>query len=119
MTIDITFRGMESSEFVAARAREHAAHLMELAPEIVGCRVVIEAPTAHHNHGQPFHVRLHLQVPGNDIVLDREPGRGAEAHADVYVALNDAFQVARRRLEELGRKRREETRRNGGGALVP
>jgi ribosome-associated translation inhibitor RaiA len=119
MSIDITFRGMESSEFVVARAREHAIHLMELAPEIVGCRVVIEAPTPHHNHGQPFHVRLHLQVPGNDIVVDREPLRGAQAHEDVYVALNDAFHGARRQLEERSRKRREETRRTGNGATTP
>ncbi len=116
MSIDITFRGMESSEFVVARANEHAQHLMELAPEIVGCRVVIEAPTAHHNHGQPFHVRLHLQVPGNDIVVDRDPGRGPQAHEDVYVALNDAFHVARRQVEELNRKRREEARRADVGA---
>ena len=111
MSIDIVFRGMETSDFVAARAREHATHLMELAPEIVACRVVIEAPTTHHNHGQPFHVRLHLQVPGNDVVVDRDPGRSPQAHADVYVALNDAFQAARHRMEELARKRRDEARR--------
>ncbi len=111
MPIDVTFRGMETSEFVTARAREHAQQLMEFASEIVGCRVVIEAPTAHHHHGQPFHVRVQLMVPGNDIIVDRDPGRGVQAHDDVYVALADAFQVARRRIEELGRKRREETRR--------
>ena len=112
MPVNVTFRGMESSEFVVARARAHAEQLMALAPEIVGCKIAIEAPSAHHTHGQPFHVRLHLLVPGNDIILDRDPGRGPEAHADVYVALADAFQVARRRIEELGRKRREESRRS-------
>lgn len=113
MTIEITYRGMDSSPSVTARAEEHAADLIAHAPEIVGCRVVIEAPTAHHHHGQPFHVRLHVEIPGDDIVIDREPGRGADAHQDVYVALTDAFQVARRRLEESNRKRREETRRAG------
>ncbi len=119
MSIDITFRGMDSSEFVRADAQARAAELMELSPEIVGCRVVIEAPTAHHHHGQPFHVRVHLQIPGNDVVIDKDPVRDAEAHADVYVALNDAFQAARRRLEELGRKRREEARRSGGLEPLP
>ena len=113
MSIDITFRGMESSEFVSARAREYAQDLMDHAPEIVGVRIVIEAPTAHHNHGQPFHVRLNVAIPGNDIVVDREPGRGEKAHEDVYVALNDAFQTARRQLDERTRKRREEARRDG------
>jgi len=114
MTIDITFRSMEHSESLAARAREHAEHLIKHAPEIVGCRVVIEAPTAHHNHGQPFHVRIHLQVPGNDIVVERDPARGLQSHDDANVAINDAFQVARHRLQELTSKRREEARRGGG-----
>lgn len=111
MPIEVTFRGMEPSEFVVARAREHAQELMASAPTIVGCRVVIEAPTGHHSHGQPFHVRLHLSVPGDDIIVDRDPGRGPAAHVDVYVALADAFQTAWHRLEESGRKRREESRR--------
>lgn len=112
MPIEVTFRGMEPSEFVAARARESAEQLLAAAPEIVGCRVVIETPPAHHSHGQPFHVRVHLSVPGDDIIVDRDPGRGPQAHDDVYVALADAFHVARRRLEELGRKRHEERRRH-------
>lgn len=111
MSFHITFLKMENSEFVAAKAQEHAEKLMKLAPEIVSCRVVIEAPTTHHNHGQPFHVRLQLEVPGKDLVVDRGTGHAPQAHEDVYVALHDAFDVARRQIEERHRMRREEGRR--------
>ena len=67
MSIDVTYRGMDSCPAVTARAKEYAADLMQLAPEIVGCRVVVEAPTAHHHHGQPFRKR-------------REEGRRAGVH---------------------------------------
>ena len=116
--IEIVFRGMESSEFVEKSVRAHADHLIELAPEIVRCRVVLQAPTPHHTHGQPFHVRLELHVPGDDIVIDRDPGRGEKAHTDVYVAITDAFHGARRQIEERSRKRREE-RRRADESLLP
>lgn len=115
MSFHITFLRMENSEFVTAKAKEHAEKLMRIAPEMVACRVVIEAPTAHHHHGQPFHVRLQLEVPGKDIVVDRGTGHAPAAHEDVYVALHDAFDVARRRLEERNRIQREEVRRQDAG----
>lgn len=116
--IEIVFRGMDSSEFVEKSVRDHADHLVEIAPEISRCRVVLQAPTPHHNHGQPFHVRLEVHVPGDDIVIDRDPGRGEKAHTDIYVAITDTFHQARRQLEERGRKKREERRRQNG-VVVP
>jgi ribosome-associated translation inhibitor RaiA len=114
LPLDITFRGMESSDFVARNIREHADKLVQIMTEIQSCRVVVQAPSQHHHHGQPFHVRLEIRCAGEDIVVDREPGRPLQAHEDVYVAITDAFHAARRRLEERVRKRREERRRENG-----
>jgi ribosome-associated translation inhibitor RaiA len=114
LPVDITFRGMDSSDFVAGNIREHADKLSQVVSDLQSCRVVVEAPSQHHNHGQPFHVRVEIRVAGEDIVVDREPGRPLQAHEDVYVAIHDAFHTARRRLEERVRRRREERRREGG-----
>ena len=105
---------MESSDFVARNIREHADKLVQVMTDVLSCRVVVQAPSQHHHHGQPFHVRLELRLAGEDIVIDREPGRPLQAHEDVYVAIHDAFHAARRRLEENVRKKREERRREGG-----
>jgi cold shock CspA family protein len=43
-------------------------------------------------------------VPGSEIVVNRDQ------HEDVYVALRDAFDAARRQLEDYGRRLRRETK---------
>src|SRR5688572_24050421 len=40
--------------------------------------------------GQPFHARVHLTVPGGEVVVARDPER-YHAHEDVFVAVRDAF----------------------------
>jgi ribosome-associated translation inhibitor RaiA len=117
LPVDITFRGMDSSEFVARNIEEHVEKLGQVLTDVQSCRVVVEAPSQHHHHGQPFHVRLEFFIAGEPIVIDREPGRPLEAHEDVYVAIHDAFHTARRRIEELVRRRREERRRDGGNGV--
>jgi cold shock CspA family protein len=44
-------------------------------------------------------------MPGEEIIADRHPAKH-QAHEDVYVALRDAFNAARRQLEDYVRKRR-------------
>jgi putative sigma-54 modulation protein len=117
LPVDITFRGMDSSDFVARNIEEHVEKLSQVMTDVQSCRVVVEAPSQHHHHGQPFHVRLELNVAGEAVVVDRDPGRPPQAHEDVYVAIHDAFHTARRRIEEAVRKRREERRREGNNGV--
>ena len=51
-----------------------------------------------------FNVRVDIGVPGSEIVVNRDQ------HEDVYVALRDAFDAARRQLEDHGRRLRRETK---------
>ena len=59
--------------------------------------VVVEAPHKHHHQGKQFNVRIDIGVPGNEIVVNRDH------HEDVYVALRDAFDAAKRQLEDYAR----------------
>src|SRR5690606_22918580 len=54
----------------------------------------------HHHQGRPFRVSIDLRVPGKEIVANRDH------HEDVYVALRDAFDAAKRQLEETVRLQR-------------
>ncbi len=105
LPLQITFRNMEASPAMEALIREKAAKLDRFHDHIMSCRVMVEARHRHHHKGVIYHVRLDITVPGKEIVISREPEQD-HSHEDVYVAIRDAFDAARRRLEDTVRKAR-------------
>jgi cold shock CspA family protein/ribosome-associated translation inhibitor RaiA len=103
--LQITFRGFPHSDAVEANIREKALKLDQFFPDIMGCHVVVEAQHKHHQHGNLYHVSIDLTVPGREVAVTRDP-RQHQAHEDVYVAIRDAFDAARRRLEDYARELR-------------
>ena len=96
--LQITIRGIEHSDALETHIREKADKLDEFFDRIMSCRVVVEVPHKHHHQGKQFTVRIDIGVPGSEIVVNRD-------HAeDVYVALRDAFDAAKRQLEDYARK---------------
>ena len=109
--LDIIFRDMPPSEFVETRIKEKAAMLDKFYDRIMSCRVVVEMPHSHHNKGKLFHVTVDLTVPDGELIVNRSP-RDHHAHEDVYVAIRDAFDAAKRQLQEYARKRRGDVKRH-------
>lgn len=101
--LQITFRDMPPSEAVEAVIREKAEKLDQFFDKIMSCRVMVESPHTHQHQGILFHVRVDLTVPGGELVASRSPGDN-HAHEDVYVAIRDAFDAAKRQLQEYKRK---------------
>ena len=98
--MQITIRDVEHSEALETHIRDKARKLDEFFDHIMSCRVVVEVPHKHHNQGKQFNVRIDIGVPGSEIAVNRD-------HAeDVYVALRDAFDAAKRQLEDYARKLR-------------
>ena len=98
--LQITIRDMEHSDALETHIRDKANKLDEYFDRIMSCRVVVEMPHKHHQQGKQFNVRIDIGVPGSEIVVNRD-------HAeDVYVALRDAFDAAKRQLEDYARKMR-------------
>lgn len=104
--LEITFRHMAPSDAIEANIREKAEKLEHFYEQIMGCRVVVEAPHAHHHQGKLFHVRVDLTVPGGELLVTGGHHHQSHAHEDVYVAIRDAFDVARRRVEDYARQQR-------------
>lgn len=98
--LEITLRNVSGSEALEAHIREKAAQLEKYHPRITGCHVVVELPHRHKHQGQRFDLRLDIKVPGEEIVVNREQSE------DIYVALRDAFDAARRKLEDHARRLR-------------
>ncbi len=105
LPLQITFRHMEPSEAFEAIVREKAAKLDKFVDHITGCRVVIEPAGKHHQHGNLYEVRIDITVPDDEIAVTREPGQ-YDANKSIQVAIRDAFDSARRQLEDYLRCRR-------------
>lgn len=113
--LQLTIRDIDHSEALETRIRAKAEKLGEFFKHITSCHVVVEAPHKHHQQGKQFNVRIDIGVPGSEIVVNRDHSE------DVYVALRDAFDAAKRRLEVYARKIRgdiktHEARRMAGSS---
>jgi cold shock CspA family protein len=120
----INFRGLAHSETVEADIHERIGWLEQFYGGIVRCRVLVEIPHRHRHDGRHFHVRIEITVPGGaPIVVNREPSvhgpmkdvAEAEHHKDTevdamhryaHVAIHEAFDVARRQLQDFAREQR-------------
>ncbi|WP_193367633.1 HPF/RaiA family ribosome-associated protein [Pelagibius marinus] len=102
--LEITFRNMDHSDAVEARIREKVGKLEQVYDRITACRVRVEAINRQHTKGNLFQVNIELSVPGKQVMVGRNPGKN-HAHEDVYVAVRDAFNAARRRLEDHSRRK--------------
>ncbi|BCK88108.1 hypothetical protein MIZ01_1909 [Sideroxyarcus emersonii] len=104
--LQITIRDFEQSAALETHIREKVKKLDEFFNHIMSCRVVVEMPHKHHQQGKQFNVRIDIGVAGGEIVVNRD-------HAeDVYVALRDGFDAAKRQLEDYARKLRGDVKKH-------
>jgi ribosome-associated translation inhibitor RaiA len=104
--LQITYRGFSSSDALSHVIKEEADKLEEFHDRVTGCRVVVEQPHRHHRKGKHFHVRIDLTVPGQELVVGRDPAE-ADRHEDPFVAVTEAFDAMRRMLQDYAAKRRD------------
>jgi ribosome-associated translation inhibitor RaiA len=127
LPITITYHGIHSSEWIEHEIRRRAAKLDRYCPRLISCRVVVDIPHRHHEVGNRFNLRIDLTVPGEEIAVTR----GSNLHAasqdleaqewvkqfdiegmrkHLRVVIREAFDVARRRLQDYTRKHRRPVR---------
>jgi ribosome-associated translation inhibitor RaiA len=97
---------MESSDALSELINEKAKGLDELYDRITACHVVVEEPHNHRRKGNHFRVSVKVEVPGKELVADRDPPD--DSHENAYQAVREAFHAVRRQLEDYARIRRGE-----------
>jgi cold shock CspA family protein len=120
----VTFRGLAHDKALEDDVRERVSWLEQFYAGVVRCRVLVEVPHRHRHDGRHFHVRIEVTVPGGPpIVVSHEPslhGRLKDfesetprkedevegAHRYARAAIHEAFDAARRRLEDFAREQR-------------
>jgi ribosomal subunit interface protein len=106
LPLQITLRDMAHSDAIENHIREKAEKLDHLFPNIMSNHVVVEMPGKHKHQGKQFRVRLDIKVPGGEVVVNKEHDE------DVYVVLRDAFDAAKRQLDEHARRHRHEVKQH-------
>ena len=110
--LKITSRDFELTEPIEAVIHERATALEAFYGRISGCDVTVLAPSIkHHRRGGPFKVVIRLTVPGKELVVDHQSAD------ELPVAIRDAFDAARRQLEDYGREQRGSVKIHEGSPL--
>lgn len=97
--LSLTFRHIERSGALEERARKLGHHLTRFNERIAHCHMTLQGPD--HPHGNSgYVVKIDLMVPGAQIHADSLHIDGA-GHKDIFLALRDAFNNAKRQLLNL------------------
>lgn len=122
--VQISFRNMATSPALEEEVLSRVAWLESFNPGIIKCRVVLEVPHRHRRRRRAFHLRIELSLPGEDLIVDHDPSqdvvrsrrRKADEldgrHKDASLAIHEAFDVARRRLDDRARRQRGDVETN-------
>lgn len=105
--VQVTFRDMPVSDAVEAACWEEADKLEREFDRIANCRIVVVEAHGRNSNGAAFEIRIDLSVPGRILVINRRPPPD-RADTDVFAALREAFDAARRQLEDYVRATRHE-----------
>ncbi|MGO9454008.1 MAG: HPF/RaiA family ribosome-associated protein [Candidatus Binataceae bacterium] len=99
--LKIISRDFPLSEAIETEIRQKAEGLETYYAHLIGCEVTVHAPAIkHHRKGGPFLVGILIAVPGKELVVEHQP------QEEMSLAIREAFDAARRRLEDYAREQR-------------
>lgn len=104
--LQITNRSVRLSRAQESEIRKRAEKLDKFYNRITRCKVVVESPHRHSHQGKMYHVQIVMTVPGAELVVKRTPNE------DLYVAIRDSFDAARRQLEDYSKRRRGDVKQH-------
>lgn len=130
----VKFQGLASDIGLENDIRRRIARLKTYHPGIIGCRVLVAQPGRHRRAGRAFNVRIDVSLPQGHVAIshaaslragarDREQPsfhkEDAPAHdrRHALVVVRDAFESARRRLQDFTRRQRGDVKTRAAEAV--
>lgn len=104
--INISTRDVDLPPGMEDLIRRRVGKLERFFNDLVGCRVMVEAPGQRHQSGGPYQVRVEMSVPNKDLVVSNQPAE------DLRSAVDDAFDAAERQIKEYAERARGETKQH-------
>jgi ribosomal subunit interface protein len=109
--LEIAFRDLDPSDFIRGLVEEQVERLERFHPNIIGCRVVIEAPhRSAEGHNPLLGISIEVDVPARPRIVAKEQEEQRAMKGDHLAAINRAFEAVERQLEELKDKQRGEVK---------
>lgn len=108
--LKLTFHGMEPSESIKTKVREHVNKLQQRYNDVTTWQVFIDGPIGSAGL---FEVTVEARVPGAELAVGRKPG-DVNAHSDALVALRDSFSALERQLKKRRRQQHGEVKTHDG-----
>ncbi|GAB63228.1 MAG: ribosome-associated translation inhibitor RaiA [Candidatus Jettenia sp.] len=104
LPLQITGHDLELTDAIKANIQEHAEKLDKYYNHLISCRIRVEAIPKR----SLYNVHIDMTVPGKELVVRREPNQ------DLYLAIRDAFDAARRELSDFARVQRGDVKNREG-----
>ncbi|HVU21362.1 MAG TPA: HPF/RaiA family ribosome-associated protein [Rhizomicrobium sp.] len=96
--LQIELDGVKSSDYLKELIESNLAKIEKRFGRATACRVVVRAPNAHHQSGEPFDVSIRIALPTKkEINVNQTPGD--DRLTDLTAAVNAAFKRALRQLD--------------------
>jgi cold shock CspA family protein/ribosome-associated translation inhibitor RaiA len=97
--LQIVAQGLELPPDAQEKIQGYADKLETFFGRVMGCRVTVSVPNRWPQAGViMYRVRIDLTVPRGEVVVKRQP------HVNLLDAIQDAFHVAGRRLQDYARE---------------
>jgi len=107
--VRVTFDNMPVIDGVEAACLREVEKLERYHGRITSCHVVVSVPHRRHRNGRQYQVRIDVALPRAHVVVNRCPPARQE-NEQILVALREAFDTARRQIEDKIRRLRHQVK---------
>ncbi|MGC9505577.1 HPF/RaiA family ribosome-associated protein [Baaleninema sp.] len=116
--LQITYNHLEKDPAIDKLVRAKVEKIEQFCNYMNSCRVTLEKVHENPDSGSPYRVQIDMTVPpSHELVVDRSPDRGVQ-YTPLDVVVRDAFDAARRQLQELKERQRNEVKRHPDQQMV-
>jgi cold shock CspA family protein len=109
--LEINLRGVDiHEEAFKAEIERQALKLGKLYSHIMNLRVVVDTPPKHKRRGRTHKVSVEVLLPQKKKLVANREHRESGAHEEMTYVIREAFDAARRQLEEYARRKSREVK---------